>query len=323
MKLSYLLCIAAVAILAVSCYLGPPNEDYHGYEDVSSYNELQSAVSKGKNVRLSNDISAVDLGYEGALFINSNITIDLNGKKLSFVDTGWDSYRDDLPDAGNPDFYPSGSVVISLGAVLSIIGNNGCIESDFFTGLISNYGTLRVDSAAMESTGRHIFSNHGSIIINSGTFICDDTVFDMCFDSSSLVINDGIFGNNPKTTVLSTGLNTRNAEITVNGGAFLGLFNLSGFTDMVINGGEFEAENSSFFVNSGNLRVNGGTFRSLRNIDWSSYDYVPVNTAYRLGLGLEGDIIIEAEDYHSGNPDVMSLRTQFFQKVCIIIIRAR
>lgn len=304
MKLLNLLSIAAIAVLSVSCYLGLPHEESPGgYRTVSSYDELLSAVSNGKNVRLSNDILADGLGYEGALMIRHSLTIDLNGKKLAFKNTGYDSYGYGIPDPSNPSFQPSGSIVVFPNTSLLILGNRGSIESDFFTSVIDNYGTLVVESSAITATGSNLLDNNGKTTINSGTFLSDEDIFDISAKDASLIINDGVFGNGPKSIIIESDANSQNCFIEINGGEFNGISRLAGDIETIINDGCFESYNTSLLVYSGKLVVRNGEFKSMNTVDWSAYDYVYINYPSDY-LGLNGDIVIGAEDNPNGNPDV-------------------
>ena len=239
-------------------------EDGKTFAKVDTAEELQDAINKGiEKITLEGDIDLNDLFGISTLSTRAtasdvltvaagkNITLDLNGKTISYTKECDGSY----------------SMIENKGTLT--IGGNGAISftdtsvgggSTWGSYTICNYGTLVVNDATIEHLG--CTGNWGT---NRPTCIPIQNY------TGKVTVNSGVISSPMFRSLRDF---TAGGEIIINGGEFKGQVWMqglgSGSSSLTINGGEFAPtagyDGSSIFITNGtndiNVAVTGGFFNT-------------------------------------------------------------
>lgn len=197
----------------------------------------------------------LNLNNEKLCFLEVTANLDLNNKLITFEtdDPDFGAYpihfgASDLTITGNGTI--NGGTIKGDGGGTIIIKNgtfNGNVETRA-TELIIEGGTFNGDVTAEGAEHEQM----GSVHIKSGTFNGD-----IYFDN----IVGAVIDNAKSTKFLAI---TNTGSLTINDGEFYGVAEQALYTDQVseviINGGYFEAYVAADIENSNSVEINGGTF---------------------------------------------------------------
>lgn len=203
----------------------------------------------------------MDTSEDVVIPTNKNITLDLNGKTLSGVN--------------------SDAVYVALDATLTITGGGSVLASTKNKAAVFNNGTTIINNGTYNRANNstwYLIVNHGTMTINDGTFKNETSG-----DTSSLVENgytsypgsnergnhvDGTNLSSPNLTIKAGSFdagsgsnvvkNDDGGELTINGGNFKASQNQSGaiiqnWNKATINDGDFEASGRAAVVSNGAL----------------------------------------------------------------------
>ena len=214
-------------------------ENSHVFIDIAASDvaTLEQALIDGNStIKLEADL---ELTTEITLPAGSNVTLDLNGKKLT---------------TAKPDGNRSKYLVVGDDSELNII--NGTIEARGIQ--VNEGGKLVIDkeanlviNAVDANGGAALWINEGAeVTVNGGTFTalngdCDESDYD------AITYEPGVINNSGKLTINDGTFTAQSAcYAVINSG------------ELVINGGTFEASRGVIAASSGTVEINGGTFKT-------------------------------------------------------------
>jgi len=287
-----------------------PAELYYLVKTAEQFNE---AISHGTEVVLAGDIA-----LSAQVVVENDLTLDLNGKTLSYngtdilasglfgVKRGATLTINDTVGTGKIDATASNiyaAVALTLygesaqGDKAKVVVNGGALEANYYaitgngtrhnTEIVVNGGTLY----GVNGTG--IYNPQGGLVtINDGTIKGLETAIEM--RAGDLVINNGTFaalsntfsvtGNGSGTTIIgviiaiSQHTTLKPITVTINGGTFEDGIRALAMYDTV----------SSGHSNLMNVTINGGSFDSKKNAATKTID---VNN---------GNLLIKGGEFNSG-----------------------
>lgn len=214
--------------------------------NVQAADTLQSKLDSA----VLHDTVTLDADYTEDIVIKSgkNVTIDLNGKKLTGVN--------------------SDTITVEKGAVLTIVDSSdgkGEIINGNSDAAIFNRGTTTIEAGIIRKTDKNYYNivNHGSMTINGGTVI-NETEYVEGQAYSSLIENGyySYSSTDPRKGYVS-GINDSNPSLEINGGVFNGGLNTVKNDDggiLVVKGGTFKNTIQVTIFNSNIADIIGGTF---------------------------------------------------------------
>lgn len=214
-----------------------------GYEVTGNYTvakpqalvELESAIDKGGNVTLTNDVTLLE-----SLEITNKLVLDLNGKTITAP-----LFSAFEVKAGGELTIKNGKVV-AYGSTVRAIGGKATIESGEYTSTGTAVGST-------PATYRYSLDcrEGGELVINGGTFKSNNGMINV---GSTVTINGGKFENIVEKS-MTRHFAYVSALLTINDGEFYGKANSSA-------GGYFFCGAAA----SGDIQIKGGKFTSL----WTS-----------------------------------------------------
>ena len=220
--------------------------------------------------------------YDGAYYLANDITCPLT------VKSGRDAQ---LYLSGHDITYSGGrkeraAIVVEKGATLEVLGD-GLVKSTApgIAALVNDQGEITLNGGmyqayynSVDNTTYYAILNEGGMVINDGVTV----KMDGTETTASLVVNGPI--------VINAGSASARAEITINGGEFMGgnvnLKNDEGGT-ATVNGGSFVGATNAAVQNWHKLTINGGSF-----------DYKP------LTANIKERAIIDMGAYDSNHPAI-------------------
>lgn len=220
--------------------------------------------------------------YDGAYYLANDIKCPLT------VKSGRDAQ---LYLNGHDITYSGGrkeraAIVVEKGATLEVLGD-GLVKSTApgIAALVNDQGEITLNGGmyqayynSVDNTTYYAILNEGGMVINDGVTV----KMDGTETTASLVVNGPI--------VINAGSASARAEITINGGEFMGgnvnLKNDEGGT-ATVNGGSFVGATNAAVQNWHKLTINGGSF-----------DYKP------LTAGVKERAIIDMGAYDSNHPAI-------------------
>lgn len=236
-----------------------------------SATDIKSLQDKIDNATANETIILED-NYEGDIVIpnGKNITIDLNGKKLT---------------AKTKD-----TITVELGATL-IIKGKGEIINDINGAAIFNNGTTVINDGTIRKSNKQYYNiaNHGTMTINGGTVI-NETEYDG--ESHASLVENGYssYTKNDSRYGYASGVNQKEPTLTINNGEFNGGLNTIKNDEgakLTINNGKFNTKlgivNPTYI--NGNARptmkliVKGGTFNQEPQKDYIEKGYISEKTS--------------------------------------------
>lgn len=178
---------------------------------------------------------------------NSNVVIDLNGKKLNTSDVD--------------------AITINDGATVVITGD-GSVESEKAS-IFNKGGNVTVENGTFYTTKWYTVKNLGTMTINGGSFSQDNTEW-----NSSLIANGWYGGGNVNDRGVaepSKGTTVAKAIMTINGGTFTHLTTTStiksdDWSKTTINDGKFVSENGKLIQATGEVIIKNGEFVGYKSI---------------------------------------------------------
>lgn len=216
-----------------------------------SATDIKSLQDKIDNATANETIILED-NYEGDIVIpnGKNITIDLNGKKLT---------------AKTKD-----TITVELGATL-IIKGKGEIINDINGAAIFNNGTTVINDGTIRKSNKQYYNiaNHGTMTINGGTVI-NETEYDG--KSHASLVENGYYNYVDKSSRNGyvSGVNQANPSLIINGGTFNGGLNTIKNDEgakLTINNGKFKNQIQVAVQNWNVATINGGTFETPKGLD--------------------------------------------------------
>lgn len=209
---------------------------------------LQDKIDNSK----ANETIILDDNYEGDIVIpnGKNITIDLNGKKL----TG--KTKD--------------TITVELEATLTVKGE-GEIINDIDGAAIFNNGTTTINGGTIRKSNKKYYNiaNHGKMTINGGTVI-NETEYDG--KSHASLVENGYYDykNKLSRNGYVSGTNQAEPTLTINNGDFNGGLNTIKNDEgakLTINNGKFRNQIQVAVQNWSVATINGGTFETPKGLD--------------------------------------------------------
>ncbi|MBO5355402.1 MAG: right-handed parallel beta-helix repeat-containing protein [Clostridia bacterium] len=249
-------------------------KDAEGNWAVTDTASLESAISKGGDVKVYNDVKTSETITiaEGA-----DVTIDLNGKTVS----------------GNKA-KNNGAVLVNNGT-LTITGGTIANKTTNGASVIENKGTMTLDGAIVEGAPMnqsgypaYAILSYGKLTIEEGTKIlanrggistCNETGVD--YGKTEVVINGG-------SVVVSNAADGRNMTLHT-------IYAYGKNTELTINGGYFEMGHTSTGGASvicpagAKINIYGGDFRDAMDDDtWTSTGNFQNYMGYNVALNVQG-----------------------------------
>ena len=169
-----------------NAYFNPSEENVTLEIVVVNESELKSAVEAGYNVKL-----GAGFAISSAVVVDKTLTIDMNGKTLTFAGDGFEVTAGTLTIKGNGTMN-AGTKGDSWVAVWAN-GGNAVIEN----------GTFSVVEGKDDSTNDCIYAKGGTITINGGTFS-----------------NNGTYYPSMGGVVINANNTVANSKVVINGGTF-------------------------------------------------------------------------------------------------------
>lgn len=216
---------------------------------IDSFDKLQAAIEAaeaGETIKLAADITGDVVVPEGA-----NITIDLNGKKITnsvghtIMNNGTLTIEGegtvDNITHGKAALYNKGTVTLN-GGTFDRTQENGRSDSSsggnsYYT--IKNVGNMTINEGVnvLTANGNNQLGRFSSLVSN-GYFDADDFKNNKGVDSPTLTINNGTFSGG-----LNTIKNDDRAELTINNGTFKNFYQatVQNHNIATINGGTYKA----------------------------------------------------------------------------------
>lgn len=216
---------------------------------IDSFDKLKAAIEAaeaGKTIKLDADITGDVVIPEGA-----NITIDLNGKKITnsvghtIMNNGTLTIKGegtvDNITHGKAALYNKGTVTLN-GGTFDRTQENGKSDSSsggnsYYT--IKNVGNMTINEGVnvLTANGNNQLGRFSSLVSN-GYFDADDFKNNKGVDSPTLTINNGTFSGG-----LNTIKNDDRAELTINNGTFKNFYQatVQNHNIATINGGTYKA----------------------------------------------------------------------------------
>lgn len=188
---------------------------------------------------------------------DANVTLDLNGKKLTNTE--------------NND-----TITVENGGTLTITdrstGNKGTIDNvSHGKAAVFNNGTVTIEGGvnvtrSLENGKNNTYYN----ILNHGTMTIENANVNQSGNFSSLIENGYYSYNNTSDNRQGhvEGTNVANPTLTINGGSFSGGINTVKNDDgaeLIINGGTFTNQTQASVFNWNIATINGGTFKTSEN----------------------------------------------------------
>lgn len=199
-----------------------------------------------------NEIIILDDDYEGDIVIpnGKNITLDLNGKKLT-AKTG-------------------DTITVELEATLTIKGKGEIINNTSGAAIFNN-GTTIINDGTIRKTNKQYYNitNHGKMTINGGTVI-NETEYDGTTHAS--LVENGYYNynqNNSRNGYVS-GVNQKEPTLIINNGEFNGGLNTIKNDDgakLTIYDGIFKNQIQVAVFNWNVATIYGGTFETPKGLD--------------------------------------------------------
>ncbi len=256
--------------------------------------------------------------------VNTDVTLDLNGKTVAALAGGLDVYGEftitDNSDGAAGKLVPgTWGVWANDGAKVTV--EKGTIEAHTFaiiaqgsSEVVVNGGTITADNYGIHASG------NAAVTLNGGTIEADDTGISVSsnaavtvnngsvsgtwgitvFDNASLTVNNGTVTGGEGGSAISTNGNAgQNATIVVNGGMItnekdLGIYMPSG--KLTVNGGTITGT-TAVYVKSGKTTITGGTLHGTG--EKADYSY------YGNGANATGDaLVVDNCGYPNGDPVV-------------------
>ena len=290
--------------------------DYvESFNFVSNAEELVAAIANGESVTLAEDIVLDD---EQNLFIakDANVTIDLNGNKLSqtvkcessysmirnegklTINDGFGGGKISFEDTGAGDStFGWGSYTISNNGGVLVI-NGGTVEylgeQEFAThcslAIFQYDGSTTINGGTISNPSyRSIRLWHGDMTLNGGVF--DGQVWVHCVDDSAeLTVNGGSFSpNGQDRSSLFVNNSGYTAKLSITGGTFATKIGSDSPIPNSVTGGTFGADPSAYVdTTKAYAKANGdGTWSVLPLYSYETVDGITYSTN-----AVNGDVVL-------------------------------
>lgn len=181
---------------------------------------------------------------------NSNVTINLNGKKLTTTTDG---------------------ITVNKGAKVTITGN-GEVESSG-AAILNKEGTVTIENGTFTSTKWYTIKNLGTIIVNGGTFTQGTgNSSNACLVDNGWVNGSGTDANDKGVTPPEKTSTEAKAIMTINGGTFIhptattSTIKSDDWSKTTINGGKFTSNNGFLIQVTGEVIVKDGEFIGYNSV---------------------------------------------------------
>ena len=213
--------------------------EFDNEHTTTSQQALLLAAVNGGDVTLTEDVVLTE-----TLNVTANMTINLNGRKISIASGNAIKNEKNLTITGNGEI--SSATTYGVNNAGTLVVDNAKINA------IYNAGELTFNNGTIENTisGRHgIYHSGTSLIINNGDFSSTSgNELIHVANSGTATINGGTFTQVGKSYLLGAA----NAGIIINGGTFNGYVNPNGSNDgmrpgvAIVSGGVFNFNPSAY-----------------------------------------------------------------------------
>ena len=261
---------------------------------------FKDAVAEGGEIELGDDIvisEALEIA-EGV-----EVKLDLNGKT---VRSNGDAQcvimnNGTLVISGDGTLVSESTNAVRNFGELTI--NGGTYTSEISYAINNQGGSVTVNSATADSVGG-IYTSQGSVVIEAGTFMADDTSASyrktLYADNSEVTINGGTFYHYGNTSVIGS---SGSSVVKVNGGEIIGG---TGYVIEHFSGGTIEINDGSItgivrFINNGVTKITGGNINFIKNGTYYNNGTITVSGGTYSGFDLSPYVASGYEALDNGN----------------------